>query len=278
MNRIQPQSGRQIKIRIFLLTGLFFIGTGIGTAWGIDLVKTFFAGGVMMYPLIGSAMTAVAILFERTIVLHRLPTPKQCEKQLADVEDALTRDGFEGAAKKVSKGKGVLNYTFARLLKRFDTLLSERRDLEKRRSEIAGKKIQAVDPVTKYLTEQQEVTEIREELFLTIDDAIKSYVGKFLPALDTIAGIATLMGLLGTITGMISAFNSIAASGTGDPKIVAAGIAEALITTATGLFIAIPSVVAYRYLANKADKARGPIELYAVSFSNTLIASLEKKE
>jgi len=156
--------------------------------------------------------------------------------------------------------------------------LTERKDLETRRKEIGGAKIEAVDPVTRYLTDQQQVMEVREELFITIDDAIKGYVGKFLPALDTIAGIATLMGLLGTITGMISAFNSIAESGTGDPKIVAAGIAEALITTASGLFIAIPSVVAYRYLANKADKSRGNLELYAVSFANTLIAMLEKKE
>ena len=267
-----------MKVRVILLTGLLLITTGIGNAWAIDLVQTFRDGGVMMYPLLTAAIVAIAIAFERTIVLHRLPTAKQCEKQLNDLEETVDKGGLEASAQHVSKGKGILNYVFARLLKRFDTLLSERRDLEKRRMELAGVKIAAVDPVTKYLTEQQEVNEVREELFITTDDAIKGYVGKYLPALDTIAGIATLMGLLGTITGMISAFNSIAASGTGDPKVVAAGIAEALITTATGLFIAIPSVVLYRFLANKADKSRASIELYAVSFSNTLIAMIEKKE
>jgi biopolymer transport protein ExbB len=244
----------------------------------MDLVQTFKDGGIMMYPLLASAITAIAIAFERTVVLHRLPKAKQCEKQLSDLEKKVDKEGLEAAAKHVSKGKGILNYVFARLLKRFDTLITERRELDQRRMELAGVKVEAVDAVTRYLTEQQEVNEIREELFITIDDAIKGYVGKFLPALDTIAGIATLMGLLGTITGMISAFNSIAQSGTGDPKVVAAGIAEALITTATGLFIAIPSVVVYRYLANKADQSRGSIELYAVSFSNTLIALVEKKE
>jgi len=244
----------------------------------MDLVKTFQAGGIMMYPLLASAITGLAILFERTIVLHRLPGPKQCEKQLNELENSLTSGGLEAAAQKVSKGKGIINYVFARLLKRFDTLLSERRDLQQRRREIAGVKVEAVDPVTKFLTEQTELTELRDELFVTIDDAIKSYVGKFLPALNTVGSIATLMGLLGTITGMIRAFNSIAESGTGDPKVVAGGISEALITTATGLFIAIPAVVAYRYLAHKADTSRGGIELYAVSFSNTLLAMLEKKD
>ncbi len=244
----------------------------------MNLFETFKAGGLMMWPLLAAALTGIAIVFERTIVLHRLPKPKQCEKQLNELEDVLTKGGLEAAAQKVTKGKGILNYVFARLLKRFDTLLTERRDLEQRRKEIAGSKTEAVDPVTKFLTDQTQMNEVREEMFVTIDDAIKSYVGKFLPALNTVGSIATLMGLLGTITGMISAFNSIAQSGTGDPKVVAGGISEALITTASGLFIAIPSVVGYRYLAAKADASRGGIELYAVSFSNTLLALLEKKD
>jgi len=244
----------------------------------MNLLETFKAGGLMMWPLLAAALTGIAIVFERTIVLHRLPKPKQCEKQLNELEDVLTKGGLEAAAQKVTKGKGILNYVFARLLKRFDTLLTERRDLEQRRKEIAGSKTEAVDPVTKFLTDQTQMNEVREEMFVTIDDAIKSYVGKFLPALNTVGSIATLMGLLGTITGMISAFNSIAQSGTGDPKVVAGGISEALITTASGLFIAIPSVVGYRYLAAKADASRGGIELYAVSFSNTLLALLEKKD
>jgi len=242
----------------------------------MNLVEMFQAGGPVMWPLLGSALLALAISFERTIVLHRLPTAKTCEKQLNQVEDILMKTGLEGASKHVSKGKGIMNYVFARLLKRFDTLITERRDLSQRRKELSGEARQAVDAVTQYLTSQADIAEIREELFNTVDDAVKGYVGKFLPALNTVGSIATLMGLLGTITGMINAFNAIAASGTGDPKIVAAGISEALITTATGLIIAIPSVVFYRYLSHKADMSRGGIELYAVSFSNTLIAMLEK--
>ncbi len=244
----------------------------------MNFVQLFKDGGPMMWPLLIAALVGLAIIFERMIVLHRMPSAKICEKQLNDIEDVLVKGGLEAAAQKLAKGKGVMNYIFARLIKRFDTLLTERRDLEQRRTELAGASVQAVDPVTKFLASQQEVAEVREELFVTIDDAVKGYVSKFLPALNTIGSIAPLLGLLGTITGMITAFASIAAAGTGDPKVVAGGISQALITTATGLIIAIPAVVTYRYLAGKADQSRSGVELYAVSFANTLIAMLEKSK
>ena len=241
------------------------------------MIEIFKAGGVCMWPLLASALTGLAVSFERTVTLHRLPSPRSCEKQLNDLEAEFNKGGLEAAAKKVAKGKGVMNYVFARLLKRFDTLSAEKRDLAARRKAM-GIAIEATDPVTKFLAQQGDLNEFREELLVTIDEAVKGYVGKFLPALATVGSISTLLGLLGTITGMISAFNSIAASGTGDPKVVAAGIAEALITTATGLFIAIPAVVMYRYLANKADASRASLELYAVSFANTLLVQLEKQK
>ncbi len=242
------------------------------------MIEIFKDGGPMMWPLLIAALVGLAIIFERMIVLHKMPSAKKCEKELNQVEDVLTSAGLEAAAQKLAKGKGVMNYVFARLIKRFDTLLTERRDLEQRRKELSGETLQATDAVTKFLTSQSEIAEVREELFVTIDDAVKGYVSKFLPALNTVGSIAPLMGLLGTITGMITAFSSIAAAGTGDPKVVAGGISQALITTATGLIIAIPAVVTYRYLAQKADQSRAGVELYAVSFANTLIAMLEKSK
>lgn len=75
-----------------------------------------------------------------------------------------------------------------------------------------------------------------------------------LSTLNTIAGISPLLGLLGTVFGMITTFNVIKTHGTGDPGLMAGGIAEALITTATGLTIAIPSLFFYRYFNNKIKK------------------------
>ena len=69
----------------------------------------------------------------------------------------------------------------------------------------------------------------------------------------TIARVSPLLGLLGTVTGMIRTFKAITVAGVGDPTAMAGGIAEALITTAAGLIIAVPALMAYRYLRGRVD-------------------------
>lgn len=239
----------------------------------MNLVQMFKDGGPMMYALLAAALTAIAVTFERFVVLHRIPNATKAEKQLEEVETAISESGLEGCAKKVSKGKGILNYIFARLLKRYDLLVMEKRELKARRK---GTDAQS-DPIARFLINQSELSEFRDELLMTVDDSSRTYVTRFLPILNTVGNISTLMGLLGTITGMIIAFESIATSGTGDPRVVAGGISQALITTAAGLIIAIPSILFYRYLGHKADSQRSNIEVYAISFSNTLLALLEKE-
>jgi len=76
---------------------------------------------------------------------------------------------------------------------------------------------------------------------------------RFLNTLGTIASITPLLGLLGTVIGMIKVFAAITAQGVGDPGVLAGGISEALITTATGLSIAIPSLMFYRYFRGRVD-------------------------
>jgi biopolymer transport protein ExbB len=76
---------------------------------------------------------------------------------------------------------------------------------------------------------------------------------RFLNALGTIAAVSPLLGLLGTVTGIISAFNAITSQGVGDPRVLAGGIGEALITTAAGLLVAIPALIGYRYLRGRVD-------------------------
>ena len=82
-----------------------------------------------------------------------------------------------------------------------------------------------------------------------IEDAVRHVaheLERYLNALGTIAAISPLLGLLGTVTGMIRTFKAITVAGVGNPSAMASGIAEALITTAAGLIIAIPALVAYR--------------------------------
>ena len=240
------------------------------------MIQLFNDGGPLMWALLAAAFAGMAVIFERFVVLNRIPTAQKADKELENIESTLNEGGLEGCAQSVSKGKGILNYIFARLLKRYDTLVIEKRDLKKARG-ISDEEVAAQDAVTKFLIAQSELSEFKDEMHITIDDASRTYVTRFLPVLNTVGNVSPLLGLLGTIVGMIIAFESIAASGTGDPRVVAGGISQALITTATGLIIAVPSIVAYRYLGHKADSARSSVEMYAMAFSNTLLAMLEKK-
>jgi biopolymer transport protein ExbB len=93
---------------------------------------------------------------------------------------------------------------------------------------------------------------------------------RFLNTLGTIAAIAPLLGLLGTVTGIIKAFNAIQAGGMGDPRMLSGGIAEALITTAAGLVVAIPALFAYRYLRGKVERFVIAMEKHAIRLADAV--------
>jgi biopolymer transport protein ExbB len=93
---------------------------------------------------------------------------------------------------------------------------------------------------------------------------------RFLNTLGTIAGVAPLIGLLGTVTGIIKAFNAIQEGGMGDPRLLSGGISEALITTAAGLCVAIPAYIAYRHLRRRVDRIVAQMERDVVRFADAL--------
>ncbi|MGQ9465280.1 MAG: MotA/TolQ/ExbB proton channel family protein [bacterium] len=77
---------------------------------------------------------------------------------------------------------------------------------------------------------------------------------RYLGGMGTLANAATLLGLLGTVTGLIRAFHNISITGSGGPAVISAGIAEALLTTAFGLFIGIPTLFFYNYYTKKSNE------------------------
>lgn len=93
---------------------------------------------------------------------------------------------------------------------------------------------------------------------------------RFLDTLGTIASISPLLGLLGTVVGMISVFAAITAHGVGDPAAMAGGISQAMITTAAGLTIAIISLIFYRYFRRKVDTIVVEMEREAVKMVDVL--------
>jgi biopolymer transport protein ExbB len=109
------------------------------------------------------------------------------------------------------------------------------------------------------------------------EEAVKEVLMKEMPGLAShlntlavIAAVAPLLGLLGTVTGMISLFEVITRFGTGDPKLLAGGISEALITTEVGLIVAIPILLIHNYLRNRKNRISSDLQLHAMSLINRL--------
>ncbi|MEN8198637.1 MAG: MotA/TolQ/ExbB proton channel family protein [Thermodesulfobacteriota bacterium] len=90
-------------------------------------------------------------------------------------------------------------------------------------------------------------------------------MNRSMPVLDTMITVAPLLGIFGTVLGIIGSFKILGTSGIADPKLVTAGIAQALITTATGLGIAIIAVIPYNYFNTRIDKAIHVMEKYATN-------------
>jgi len=99
---------------------------------------------------------------------------------------------------------------------------------------------------------------------------------RYLETLGTIAAISPLLGLLGTVIGMVKVFTAITTHGVGNPTVLAGGIAEALITTAAGLTVAIPALIGYRYYRNRVDTLVVDMEKEAIKLVEALHRRQEK--
>ncbi|MCH7853380.1 MAG: MotA/TolQ/ExbB proton channel family protein [Proteobacteria bacterium] len=99
-------------------------------------------------------------------------------------------------------------------------------------------------------------------------------LGRYLDELGTVAAITPLLGLLGTVIGMVKVFAAITTHGVGDPTVLAGGISEALITTAAGLSVAIPSLIGYRYYRSRVDTLVVDMEKEAIK----LIEALHRRQ
>jgi biopolymer transport protein ExbB len=200
------------------------------------MISFFLKGGIMMYPLLVSSILVVAIIINRVIYFRHTEVDERA--LFINVKDILRSKGSEEAVAYCEKVGGPI----AAILK-------------------AG--------LNNHKQSREKIEESFEREALIEIPQLK----KYLPALNTIGSVATLMGFTGTVMGMINAFNSIAYAGTTSPGIVAGGIAEALTTTAVGLVIAILAVVSYNLFINRVDKILLEIE----KASRNLIEVMEQE-
>ena len=118
----------------------------------------------------------------------------------------------------------------------------------------------------------------KEVMEATLDEAILREIPpmeRFLATLNILAAIAPLLGLLGTVTGMISTFQIITLYGTGDPRMMSGGISEALITTQLGLGVAIPIMLIHHFLQRRVENLIGDMEEKGTAFTAAILGSHE---
>ena len=119
----------------------------------------------------------------------------------------------------------------------------------------------------------------REVIREAIEDSGRHLVPdleRYLRTLGTIAAVSPFLGLLGTVLGMIDMFSGIGSRGVGDPSIVANGIAQALVATASGLLVAIPSLMFYRYLRGRVSELLVDMEQEAIKLVEIMHGERER--
>lgn len=125
------------------------------------------------------------------------------------------------------------------------------------RRQMQSSEYRSDNPLGRVLSRIDQVQMQDEELlYLAVDDALsveQSRLNQALPFLKLVAAIAPMLGLLGTVTGMIETFQAIALQGSGDPKLMSGGISEALVTTVEGLVTAIPILLVHSLLVSKSQ-------------------------
>lgn len=136
---------------------------------------------------------------------------------------------------------------------------------------LASKPSHPVAPVMTKLVERSEsTTDAVEEILYEQLMGVQQKAGSLLPIIAVTAATAPLLGLLGTVSGMIRTFNLITLFGSGDPKPLAGGISEALVTTLFGLIVAIPALVLHAFLARRSQGIVQTTERLGLSFVNSL--------
>jgi biopolymer transport protein ExbB len=199
------------------------------------VIEFFKKGGITMYPLLLCSIVGLAIVIEKLIVLRR---KKVIIPAIVHVLDNIKNSADSSLALSIcEKHKGP----FANVI---------RVGLESR--------LLPREEIKEALNDQgrQEVRQLERGLVI----------------LETIGGIAPLLGLLGTVTGILRVFNVISSMGVGQATALAGGISEALITTIAGLSIGIPAVVGYNYFTDRAEGFILEIEKYSSQLLNKMIS------
>ncbi len=188
-------------------------------------------GGVMMYPLILCSVLMISLILERFITLRK--EAPDAENAFEDIRENYEPGGDTAAAIEIANKQGIPGRVFAR------GLLNSKRDADS-------------------IEMAMELEATGETPSLEANLAI----------IKTIVNIAPLLGLLGTIAGMISSFRAASQVGLSNPTQILGGISEALISTATGIGLAVVGFIFHNYFSNRVRRTIEDIEYFGAELVN----------
>ncbi len=200
-------------------------------------------GRWFMAPLLGCSVLAAAVILERWLALRAYR--REAASFLGDFDQRVGARDLDGA-RELCRGDGRLASAMMRAaLERFDEL-----------------------------GEQENIAFVHDQINRAVEDEGNFSVGELethLGILAAIGTIAPLLGFAGTVTGMIEAFGAVAQANDVSPSLVAGGISQALITTAAGLIVAIPSIVAFHFFSRQVTDLTTAMEQSANRLLSTLV-------
>jgi len=196
------------------------------------------SGEMLVYPILAIGILALIIFVERMIFLNKF---KKTETIAPAVIERINSQDWETALNSCKSNTGL------------------------------GDRILAA-AITHRNAPRESLENILQETVLKEMPALE----KYLSTLSIFAAIAPPLGLLGTVTGMISTFDIITIFGAGNPKLMSGGISEALVTTELGLIVAIPILVLHNFLSNKVDNIISDLEQISVSALNLISRTTNK--
>lgn len=202
------------------------------------MLEVFRSGGPLMYVILLLAIFGLAVVFDRIFYIM-VKENENIDMIKEEVIKAVKEDNIKGAIELCGNYKSSVAKVIKGILKEV------------------------------YYDDEVEVSLLEEKAReVALDELPKLEKNMWLLSMS--AQLSPLVGLLGTVTGIIMSFKAMALAGAGDPKALSSSISVALVTTAGGLFVAIPSVFAYNYLNRKIDIILNNIEKSSVEIINII--------
>jgi biopolymer transport protein ExbB len=230
----------------------FIMGNGSNFEGGVNTghplpgnyLAMVYKGGPIVPVLMGLLLMVIVFSFERYMVITKAAGTANLDKFMKEVQASVVKGDIDGALAACDKQKGSVANAIKSALIKFQEVKKEGFD-----SQAAAETIHK---------EIEEATSLEMPM-----------LEKNLTILSTLVSLGTLAGLLGTVTGMIKAFGALASAGTPDQAMLANGISEALINTATGISTSALAIVTYNLFTSKIDTLTYSIDEAGNTIVNT---------